>query len=112
MIYRVSKTPPTVNGLYAFSGRRGEKDRYRTPRYDDWLALAHAEIMPVKPIRDDAYELHIHVAAKARGDLDGYAKACIDLLVKCGATPDDSKLSRLVMTKKAEKGVILEVLQQ
>jgi len=109
--YHISRTPPTVNSLYAFSGRRGRKDRYRTPRYEAWLDLARSEVGRVKSIRDDAYELHIHISKKARGDLDGYAKAVIDFLVKAKATPDDSKLVRLLMTKQAESGVIIEVIQ-
>ena len=110
-LYRLSKTPPTVNALYAFNGKRGQQDRYVTARYRDWTEAAMNEIVPVKPIGPGEYELHIHIGQSARGDLDGYAKAIIDLLVKVGATPDDSLLCKLVMTKGAEKGVIVEVLQ-
>ena len=112
MIYEVSKTPPTVNSMYAMNRRSGGKDRRRSPQYDTWLALAIQEIKgKVKPIHDAPYALIIHVSDKARGDVDGYIKGCVDLLVKLGATPDDRKMFVVTAKKSPIKGVRIEVLQ-
>lgn len=112
MIYRISQMPPSVNQMYEvnFRAGRGKKDRRRSDAYNDWIALAFKELLPVTPLSCEKYELHLHLPKNMRGDLDGRAKALIDILVKVGATPDDKHLQKLLMTKSTDNGVVIEVI--
>ena len=110
MIYRLTHLPPSVNQMYRMVYRSGRGDRVKTHEYDLWLNSAGKELLPIKPIKTEKYELHIHLPKKMRGDLDGRAKGLIDLLVKCGATPDDKHLQKLTMVKSTDDGVIIEVI--
>ncbi len=88
--------PPGVNNLYATVGkRRILSNGYRAWREEaGWLALAQRLPKVIGP-----YSLRIVLDRpdKRKTDLDGRAKAIIDLLVKIGLTSDDHLLQTLTL---------------
>lgn len=81
--------PPAVNNLYA-NGARG---RYRTSRYDAWIADASAALRRQHPealVGHFKVDLVFDRPDERRRDLDGLAKAPLDLLVKHQVVLDDS----------------------
>lgn len=82
--------PPAVNNLY-LTGHHGK--RVRTSRYDDWLSRATACVWQQRPLKLKG-RFHVSIVCsppdKRRRDLDGLAKAPLDLLVKTGVIEDDS----------------------
>ena len=81
--------PPSLNGL--FKNRR--KGRAKTPRYEDWIIDAGWELLQQHPLKHtDPVTIHILVCppSKRLFDLDNYAKAPLDLLVKHKIIPDDN----------------------
>ena len=81
--------PPGLNNLFA----NGRKGRYRTPRYEAWITEAGLRLNRQRP-RPIAgpfkAEMVFDRPDEMRRDLDGLAKAPLDLLVKAGVIVDDS----------------------
>lgn len=81
--------PPAVNNLYMNVGKR----RVRTRRYDAWLKASALQVLEQRPApvpgRFKFSMLCFPPDRRAR-DLDGLAKAPLDLLVKAGVIEDDS----------------------
>lgn len=86
--------PPGVNNLFATYGNR----RIRTRRYEAWIAEAGARLIKQNRPRI-AGPFHFTLTAdrpdNRKRDLDGLAKAPLDLLVKHEVIEDDS-LSRSI----------------
>lgn len=81
--------PPGLNNLFA----NGAKGRYRTPRYDAWLTEAGLRLNRQHPqpiVGRFKAEMVFDRPDEIRRDLDGLAKAPLDLLVKAGVLVDDS----------------------
>lgn len=81
--------PPAVNNLFFNAGNR----RVRTKRYDAWLfaAAASLKIQRITPIKGPfSISILCEPPDRRRRDLDGLAKAPLDLLVKAGVIEDDS----------------------
>lgn len=59
-------------------------------------------------VRGDSYtvEIYINLMPGEKGDLDNFAKVCIDGLVKANVIDSDSKVTVLVMHKKRWKSYI------
>lgn len=88
--------PPGLNNLFK-NIRRG---RARTERYDAWLAEANVALVAQRPQRvcgSFRAELRFTRPDRRRRDLDGLAKAPLDLLVKAGVIDDDHLAERLVL---------------
>jgi Holliday junction resolvase RusA-like endonuclease len=80
--------PPALNNLFANVGRR----RIRTSRYEAWIAQAGASVARQRPERlagPFKVELVLLPPDRRVRDLDGLAKAPLDLLVKAGVIEDD-----------------------
>jgi crossover junction endodeoxyribonuclease RusA len=81
--------PPAVNNLFLNAG----KGRVRTRRYDAWIAEAAACVWQQRPLKLKG-RFHVTILCeppdRRRRDLDGLAKAPLDLLVKTGVIEDDS----------------------
>jgi Holliday junction resolvase RusA-like endonuclease len=45
----------------------------------------------------------IYLGAKQKGDLDNFAKVCLDSLVKCGVIDSDAKVVELYMFKYRDR---------
>jgi len=87
--------PPSVNGLFANSGKRG---RVRTPAYAKWARAAHWTIIsrcPQPRLVPPPYTVRISLPIVMRGDLDNRVKAVLDVLVKSGVMDDDSHVMDL-----------------
>jgi crossover junction endodeoxyribonuclease RusA len=82
--------PPAVNNLFLNADGRG---RIRTKRYDAWIAEATAHVWQQRPLKLKG-RFHVTIQCdppdRRRRDLDGLAKAPLDLLVKTGIIEDDS----------------------
>jgi Holliday junction resolvase RusA-like endonuclease len=81
--------PPALNNLFA----NGAKGRYRTPRYDAWLAEAGLLIRRQRPNPLPGHfrcEMVFDRPDERRRDIDGLAKAPLDALTKAGVVVDDS----------------------
>lgn len=81
--------PPAVNNLYMNVGKR----RIRTKRYDAWITEAFIRVLQQSPKRVRGpfrIKLTYDQPDRRRRDLDGLAKAPLDLLVKTGVIDDDS----------------------
>lgn len=83
--------PPTSNNLFGHVGKR----RYRTQQYENWIAAAGWQLKCQKaPEWTQPVSLLIEVReppTARREDLDGRAKATIDLLVRHSVIKDDSQ---------------------
>ncbi len=97
MIHLTLPWPPGVNNLYATVGKR----RIMSKRYTAWREeagwLARAQRLP-KVIGPYRISIVFDRPDKRKTDLDGRAKAIIDLLVKIGMTPDDHLLESLTLS--------------
>jgi Holliday junction resolvase RusA-like endonuclease len=95
--------PPSVNGLWA-NGKHGR--RFRTSRYDIWIAEAGAELMRQRPKKfagpvELLYEVQ-EPAGKRKYDLGNREKALTDLLVSYGIIQaDDNTIVREIRMKWA-----------
>lgn len=92
--------PPAVNNLFMNVGKR----RIRTKRYDAWIGEAWATVLQQRPIPvHGPFNVTIICAKpdRRRRDLDGLAKAPLDLLVKAGVIQDDSLAQQLTIGWKA-----------
>lgn len=81
--------PPAVNNLFFNVGKR----RVRTKRYDAWLADALAAVLQQQPapvLGSFSLSMVCVRPDRRKRDLDGLAKAPLDLLVKAGIIEDDS----------------------
>lgn len=81
--------PPGVNNLFA----NGRKGRFRTPRYDAWLLEAGLRLRRQRPepiVGHFKVEMIFDRPDERARDLDGLAKAPLDLLVKSQVVADDS----------------------
>jgi Holliday junction resolvase RusA-like endonuclease len=86
--------PPGVNNLFA----NGSRGRYRTPRYEAWIAEASAALRRQRPepiVGHFKADLVFDRPDARRRDLDGLAKATLDLLVKHQVVLDDSLAAEL-----------------
>jgi len=80
--------PPSLNNCYA-NGKRG---RFRTERYDSWIARAGAEILRQRPKKIAGPVLLTYEFGepdKRRRDLGNLEKAPTDLLVSHGIIAGD-----------------------
>lgn len=81
--------PPAANNLFATFNNH----RIRTRRYEAWITDATEAVLRQRP-QKLAGPFHVRILLdrpdKRRRDLDGLAKAAMDLLVKLGVTDDDS----------------------
>jgi Holliday junction resolvase RusA-like endonuclease len=100
--------PPSVNGLYRNVPGRG---RVKTSRYSTWLKhmgwLIKAQHPGHRMITEDV-AVSI-VIKKARRDLDGAAKAALDLCTSVGVWADDAQVARLTMSFGDIKGMEMTV---
>lgn len=81
--------PPPVNNLFATVGKR----RIRSRRYEAWLKEAGTQLALQRPLPVHGPFLATLVFTRPdrrRRDLDGMAKAPLDLLVRHGVIRDDS----------------------
>lgn len=81
--------PPSSNNLFATFRNR----RIRTRRYEAWLADAGASVMEQRPEKVAGpffATITLVRPDRRKRDLDGLAKAPLDLLVKHGIIEDDS----------------------
>jgi len=88
--------PPAVNNLFMNVGKR----RIRTKRYDAWLSealIAVHEQRPAKIAGSFNVTIICNQPDRRRRDLDGLAKAPLDLLVKAGVITDDSHARQLTI---------------
>ncbi|MDX9982221.1 MAG: RusA family crossover junction endodeoxyribonuclease [Lentisphaeria bacterium] len=88
--------PPGLNNLFK-NIRRG---RARTDRYQAWIAEATRQILAQNPQRicgSFRAELRFERPDRRKRDLDGLAKAPLDLLVRAGVIDDDHLAERLVL---------------
>jgi crossover junction endodeoxyribonuclease RusA len=93
--------PPGLNNLFK-NLRRG---RARTARYDAWIAEATAELARQRPapvLGPFCVRLVLHRPDRRRRDLDGLAKAPLDLLVKAGVIGDDSLAQEITLAWSRE----------
>jgi Holliday junction resolvase RusA-like endonuclease len=89
--------PPGVNNLYGHVGRR----RYATARYKAWQQEA-ALAVRAQGVRGGikgrfVISMVLTPPDERWTDLDGRAKAPLDLLVKCGIIEDDRHNRQLIM---------------
>lgn len=81
--------PPAVNNLYA----NGVRGRYRTDRYERWIAEAALALKRQRPtpiVGGFKADIVLDRPDDRRRDLDGLAKAILDLLVSHQVIVDDS----------------------
>jgi crossover junction endodeoxyribonuclease RusA len=86
--------PPAVNNLFG----NGAKGRYRTSRYETWIAEASLALRRQRPpaiVGRFKVDLVFDRPDERRRDLDGLAKAPLDLLVKHQVVLDDSLTAEL-----------------
>lgn len=103
----LSKAPPSLNNAFVNSKAGG---RYRSKRYDDWRALAKAELMTQRAMGcvTGPYALDIQLGAKlSRADIDNLIKPIADILGEMGFTPDDSKMAHVSITKRPDLDKII-----
>lgn len=89
--------PPAVNNLFATFNNR----RIPTRRYKAWLAEAQTSLRAQRPgALTGSFHANIVLSPpdRRKRDLDGLAKAALDLLTKEGVIEDDSLARRLTLT--------------
>lgn len=80
--------PPSVNNLFLNLGKG--KGRTRSPEYRAWQAEAGWLVQASRQSRiDGPVSVWLYVEENSRRDLDGYAKAALDLLVAHRLIQDD-----------------------
>lgn len=101
---------PPLNHLFCNlpyrRGRDGKQSgggRARTQRYRAWVQAAGWDVAQAKaaPIAGPV-KVEIAVPMGMRGDLDGRAKAAIDLVVEHGLIEDDDRVHELLMRRAPE----------
>lgn len=81
--------PPSVNEIYANVSRKG---RVKTRTYKNWESECLWMIRQSKPGRvHGRYFVTLFLSEKTRKDVDNCLKATLDMLAKCGLTPDDKQ---------------------
>lgn len=101
--------PPALNNLYANVPGRG---RVKAERYVKW---ANAAGWDLKAARPEPVSGPVSVSIllgrpdKRKRDLDGLAKAPLDLLVKHGVISDDSMVQSLTLTWAKVSGCVVTV---
>lgn len=88
--------PPATNNLFATFGNR----RIRSAKYEAWIAESLWSIAQQKPGRVEGHfkiTMTVQRPDKRKRDLDGLAKAPLDLLVKAGVTDDDSLCQEILI---------------
>src|SRR5262245_15490543 len=88
--------PPPLNSLYPTVGRR----RIKSKRYKAWEHEAGWLLLRQRPgqINGD-WEIDIALPRGLIGDVDGYSKALLDLVVKHQIVPDDKFCRKLCIAK-------------
>lgn len=96
----VPLVPPTVNS-YVRHTRKGR-------HYVSAEAIAFKKAVGLcargQKIRAEEYgvEIYIMLGAKKKGDLDNFAKCCLDGLVESGVIDSDAKITTLALHKKRD----------
>jgi crossover junction endodeoxyribonuclease RusA len=88
--------PPAVNNLYRNAGKR----RIKTERYTAWTRAAALHLLAQGcPGLKGHFCISIECSPpdRRKRDLDGLAKAPLDLLVSCGVIEDDSLARRIIL---------------
>jgi len=104
--------PPTANNGYIQIPGRGRvaSQRLRQWKKDaGWTLQSQPRKTFVGPFR-----IAIYIPEKARGDVDGYTKFCVDLIVAHKITPDD-RFAKSVFAERCEDvspGECLIVVEQ
>ena len=90
--------PPTVNGLYRNNPGKGSRGRAHTQRYTQWIVQAGLMLntQATEPMPGNV-KAAIELPDTLRGDIDGYAKATLDLLVRHRLIDDDRYVRELWM---------------
>lgn len=93
--------PPLNNLFFNVPGKRG--GRARTQRYRAWAQAAGWDVAQAKakPIVGPV-KIEIAVPMGMKGDLDGRAKAALDLLVEHQVIEDDGRVHELLMRRAPE----------
>jgi Holliday junction resolvase RusA-like endonuclease len=97
MIDVMLPVPPSTNNL--FINVRG-KGRIKSAEYRAWLDHAGL-LLKVRSSKvvEGPFEVEVRLSHKARGDIDNRMKAAIDLMVRHGRVPDDSKMWRATVAR-------------
>jgi crossover junction endodeoxyribonuclease RusA len=106
--------PPAVNNLYRNFGKK----RVKTERYAVWTRSAALSVLAQGcPGIKGRFCISIECSPpdKRKRDLDGLAKAPLDLLVSCGVIEDDSLADRIILawsdTPPAKPGALSIVIR-
>lgn len=100
--------PPAVNNLFATVKVGKTTRRIRTRRYDAWIAEAGAQLIEQRPAKvHGPFRLTLTAVRpdRRKRDLDGLAKAPLDLLVKHQVIDDDSLCSSILLMWSASAPV-------
>ena len=93
VIHLVLPIPPSINAAYANSTKPGRRGRFKTKRYEDWIAEAQFAVMrdQVRGSIDGAYAIHVEIDRpdKRRRDLSNMLKVIEDFCVSAGFVTDD-----------------------
>ena len=96
--------PPSVNAAYSNVKGRG---RIKTREYKTWETACLWMIKQAKPgIIKGEFMVVLFMSEQTRKDVDNCLKPTLDLLGKCGITPDDKRCYTVTSTKSpdVEKG--------
>jgi Holliday junction resolvase RusA-like endonuclease len=88
--------PPSLNNAYENTGGNG---RRKSKKLVEFYAQATGLLSQLGQRLDaDTYRAHILVTrTNARADIDGKAKFILDVLGKCGITPDDRNCEKVTI---------------
>ena len=93
--------PPPLNGLYPTAGRR----RVKSKRYKSWERTAGWELKRQRcGCIGGPWEADIALPSGLTGDIDGYIKPVLDLLVEHRVVDDDQFCRRLSIAKAITVG--------
>lgn len=99
---RLSRVPPSSNGLFATNRRTGK--RFKKREYVEWIKFSQAEIMMQRPAKHTALvDILVRVPrsqCRASSDCSNRIKAAEDLIVSMKIIPDDKM--KFVNSTKAE----------
>lgn len=97
---------PGVNALYRAFVRPGAKyaTSIKSEAYRRWIKDAGAQLEGQSPACvPGLFEFEMSVPAKARGDLDGFLKASLDLLEAHGVIENDKHCQRIEVWRSLEE---------
>jgi Holliday junction resolvase RusA-like endonuclease len=100
---RLPLPPLSTNHSYHTSNGRWYKDEQMTVWEDECLYKLKRVKKPFSPQSSYTVEIDFYFGNKRKNDIDGRIKGVLDMLGKAGFYPDDSLITRMIVSKQFDR---------